>query len=104
MERERHGGDPRDWGDVVERRRRQVPAVPGGADGHMVCDQTRPVVAVEGPGKVYYCPPKSNCQVSLLQEAGTYSRMDEVQWSHDELSHGRRAGWCTSRTSQRVIR
>ena len=44
--------------------------------------------AIERAGKIYYCPLKSNRQITLDAEA-TYSRVDALSWTDEELQTGK---------------
>lgn len=44
---------------------------------------------IERLGKVYYCPVKDNRQVDDSDEERPYQRMDSVEWSDDEVQHGK---------------
>ena len=44
---------------------------------------------IERLGKLYYCPLKTNRQVSISRQTGEYCRVDALVWSQDELRHGR---------------
>jgi hypothetical protein len=44
---------------------------------------------IERLGKLYYCPLKANRQVSVRREDSTYSRVDALVWSQEELRAGR---------------
>jgi hypothetical protein len=44
--------------------------------------------AIEREGKFYYCPLKSNRQITLDAEA-TYSRVDSLTWTPEELQTGK---------------
>lgn len=43
---------------------------------------------IERAGKIYYCPLKSNRQITL-DSAATYSRVDALAWSDEELQRGK---------------
>jgi hypothetical protein len=43
---------------------------------------------IEHAGKIYYCPLKSNRQITLDAEA-TYSRVDSLTWTDEELQTGK---------------
>lgn len=43
---------------------------------------------IERDGKIYYCPLKSNRQITLDAEA-TYSRVDSLTWTTEELQTGK---------------
>lgn len=43
---------------------------------------------IESDHKIYYCPLKTNRQVSTSAESG-YSRVDSLEWTEDELTQGK---------------
>jgi hypothetical protein len=47
------------------------------------------MLCIEGLHKVYYCPIKDNRQVDDSGGSRPYRRMDALEWSADELAHGK---------------
>jgi len=47
------------------------------------------MLLVESLGKIYYCPLKDNRQLDDTEGESKYCRADALQWSPDELAHGK---------------
>lgn len=48
------------------------------------------MLLIESLGRIYYCPLKDNRQVDDSQGARAYRRVDSLEWTTDELAHGKR--------------